>query len=150
MPNKPFGVIPLGALAVAVAVVRLVFGFQLVVGGIFGDIPTGSGVTWAGILALAVGAIYLAVGWALWSLRPWALMFAMIMAVFGLVDAMFVWIATGSIAYGLASAFIPALLLWYTSREDIRETFAEAEASLMSGNPQATGDGKTETPTKDG
>jgi hypothetical protein len=149
MPNKPFGVMLLGALAIAIAIVRLVFGFQLVVGGIFGDIPPGSGVAWAGILTLVVGAIYLGVGWALWSLRPWALMFAMIMAVFGLVDAMFVWVATGHIAYGLASAFIPALLLWYTGREDIRATFAEAEADLMSGNPQATRDATTETPTKD-
>jgi hypothetical protein len=49
------------------------------------------------------------------------------MAVFGLVDAMFVLIATGNLAYGLAAAAIPALLLWYTSREDIRETFAAAE-----------------------
>jgi hypothetical protein len=149
MPNKPFGVLLLGALAIAIAIVRLVFGFQLVVGGIFGDIPSGSGVTWAGILTLVVGVIYLGVGWALWSMRPWALIFTMIMAVFGLVDAMFVWLATGNIAYGLASAFIPALLLWYTSREDIRDTFMEAEANMMSGNPQATGDATTETPTKD-
>ena len=149
MPNKPFGVLLLGALTVAIAIVRLVIGLQLVVGGIFGDIPVGSGVTWAGIVTLVVGAIYLGVGWALWSMRPWALVFTMIMAVFGLVDAMFVWVATGNIAYGLASAFIPALLLWYTGREDIRAAFATAEAELMSGNPQATGDQATKTPTKD-
>jgi hypothetical protein len=75
-----------------------------------------------------VGAIYLAVGWALWSMRPWALIFTMIMAVFGLVDAMFVLMATNNIAYGLAAAAIPAFLLWYTSREDIRDAFAAAEA----------------------
>ena len=40
---------------------------------------------------------------------------------------MFVWIATGSVAYGLASALIPGLLLWYTTREDIRASLAEAE-----------------------
>ena len=146
MPNRPFGVLVLGALAIAIAVVRLVVGFQLLFGGIFGAIPTGSGIVWAGILTLAVGAIYLAVGWALWSMRPWALIFTMIMAVFGLVDAMFVLIATGSIAYGLAAAAIPALLLWYTSREDIRDLFADAEAGTASGNPQATGDRDTEGP----
>jgi hypothetical protein len=60
----------------------------------------------------------------------------MIMAVFGLVDAMFVLIATSNIAYGLAAAAIPALLLWYTSREDIRDQFAaveEAESELNIG-----------------
>lgn len=150
MPKKPFGVLVLGALAVAIAIVRLLIGFQLVIGGVFGDLPDGlTGVTWAGILTLIVGAIYLAVGWALWSLRPWALIFTMIMAVFGLVDAMFVGLATNSIVYGLAAAAIPALLLWYTSREDIRDTFAEAEAGVMMSNPQATGDATTETPTSD-
>jgi len=146
MPNRPFGVLVLGALAIAIAVVRLVIAFQLIIGGIFGDVPAGSGVLWAGLLTLVVGLIYLGVGWALWSMRPWALIFTMIMAVFGLVDAMFVFIATNSIAYGIAAAAIPALLLWYTSREDIRDAFANAEAGLAYQNPQATGDRDTEGP----
>ena len=134
MPSRPFGVLVLGALAISIAVIRLIIGLQLVIGGIFGDIPAGSGVFWVGILTLVVGAIYLAVGWALWSLRPWALIFTMIMAVFGLVDAMFVLLATRDIAYGLAAAAIPALLLWYTSREDIRDTFAQADAGTAARN----------------
>jgi len=146
MPNRPFGVLVLGALAIAIAVVKLVVAFQLIIGGIFGNIPAGSGVLWAGILALVVGLIYLGVGWALWSMKPWALVFTMIMAVFGLVDAMFVWIATESLAYGLASAAIPALLLWYTSRQDIRDQFAEVGMTMEATNPQATGDRDTEGP----
>jgi hypothetical protein len=127
----------LGALAIAIAVVRLVIGAQLLGVAIFGPVPTGAGIGWAGILTLVVGIIYLAVGWALWSLRPWALVFTMIMAVFGLVDAMFVLLATGNLAYGLAAAAIPALLLWYTMREDVRDVFAEAEGERMTSNPQA-------------
>ena len=147
MPNRPFGVLVLGALAIAIAVVRLVIGFQLLIGGIFGDFPPGvTGLGWAGVLTLIVGGIYLAVGWALWSMRPWALIFTMIMAVFGLVDAMFVLLATNNIAYGLAAAAIPALLLWYTSREDIRAVFAEAEAGMAYENKQATGNKDTEGP----
>jgi len=150
MGNRPFGVLVLGALAIAIAVVRLLLAFQLLGIAIFGDVLyEGSGVFWTGLLTLVVGIIYLAVGWALWSMRPWALIFTMIMAVFGLVDAMFVWIATGSIAYGLAAAAIPALLLWYTSRQDIRDQFAEAEAGTMYANTQATGNPTTSTPTKD-
>ena len=139
MPNRPFGVLLLGALAIAIAIVRFIIGIQLLGFAIFGDVPVGN-LGLAGILTLVVGAIYLAVGWALWSLRPWALIFTMIMAVFGLVDAMFLWIATGEVTYGLAAAFIPAILLWYTSREDIRDTFAAAEAGYLSSNPQAMGD----------
>lgn len=139
MPSRPFGVLVLGALAIGIAIVRLLLGLQLLGIAIFGDVEfEGSGVFWTGLLTFVVGLIYLAVGWALWSMRPWALIFTMIMAVFGLVDAMFVWIATGSIAYGLAAALIPAVLLWYTSRQDIRDQFAEAEMSLMIENPQAS------------
>ena len=138
MPSRPFGVLVLGALAVAIAIVRILVGLQLLGIGIFGDDKwDGTGVVWVGILTLVVGIIYLAVGWSLWSMRPWALLFTMIMAVFGLVDAMFVLIATGNIAYGLAAAAIPAFLLWYTSREDIRDQFAAIERERETSNPQA-------------
>jgi hypothetical protein len=130
MSNRPFGVLVLGALAIAIAVVRLVIGFQLLFGGLFSDKLEGSGIGWVGLMVIVVGLIYLAVGWALWSMRPWALVFTMIMAVFGLVDAMFVMLATNNIAYGLAAAAIPAFLLWYTSREDIRAAFGSESTRL--------------------
>lgn len=145
--SRPFGVLVLGALAIAVAVVRLLLGFQLLGIAIFSDVSLqGTGVVWTGLLTIVVGIIWLAVGWALWSMRPWALVFTMIMAVFGLVDAMFVLISTSNIAYGLAAAAIPALVLWYTSREDIRDQFAAAEMSQYVSNPQATGNPDTSGP----
>ena len=147
MGSRPFGVLVLGALAIGIAIVRIILGLQLIGLELFGDIDyPGSGAVWTGILTLIVGLIYLGVGWALWSMRPWALVFTMIMAVFGLVDAMFVWIATGQFTYGLAAAAIPALLLWYTSRQDIRDEFAAADMAQYATNPQATGDKDTEGP----
>jgi hypothetical protein len=147
MSGRPFGVLVLGALAIAIATVRLLLGFQLLGIAIFTDVDiAGSGVFWTGLLTVVVGIIYLGVGWALWSMRPWALVFTMIMAVFGLVDAMFVLLATNNIAYGLAAAAIPALLLWYTSRQDIRDQFAEVGMTMEATNPQATGDRDTEGP----
>jgi hypothetical protein len=131
MGDRPFGVLVLGALAIAIAVVRLVIGFQLLFGGLFSDKLAGSGIGWVGLMMVVVGIIYLAVGWALWSMRPWALLFTMIMAVFGLVDAMFVMLATNNVAYGLAAAAIPAFLLWYTSREDIRAAFGTADSNRL-------------------
>ena len=133
--KRPFGVLVLGALAIAIAIVRLLVGLQLLGVAIFGDDTwDGTGVVWVGIMTVVVGLIYLAVGWSLWSMRQWALLFTMIMAVFGLVDAMFVLIATSNIAYGLAAAALPAFLLWYTSREDIRAEFAAVERSVSEQN----------------
>ena len=129
--KRPFGVLVLGALAIAIAVIRLLVGLQLLGVGIFGDDAwDGTGVLWVGIMTVVIGLIYLAVGWSLWSMRSWALLFTMIMAVFGLVDAMFVLIATSNVAYGLAAAALPAFLLWYTSREDIRDQFAAVEQEI--------------------
>ena len=133
--ERPFGVLVLGALAIAIAIIRLLVGLQLLGVSIFGDEAwDGTGVFWVGIMTVVVGLIYLAVGWSLWSMRQWALLFTMIMAVFGLVDAMFVLIATNNIAYGLASAALPAFLLWYTSRPDIREAFEAVERSISEDN----------------
>ena len=129
--ERPFGVLVLGALAIAIAIVRLLVGLQLLGVGIFGDDAwDGSGVIWVGIMTVVVGLIYLAVGWSLWSMRQWALLFTMVMAVFGLVDAMFVLMATNNVAYGIAAAALPAFLLWYTSRPDIREAFEAVERSV--------------------
>jgi hypothetical protein len=133
--KRPFGVLVLGALAIAIAIIRLLVGLQLLGVGIFGDERwDGSGVTWVGLVTIVVGLIYLAVGWSLWSMRSWALIFTMIMAVFGLVDAMFVLMSTQNLAYGIAAAAIPALLLWYTSRDDIREAFAAADQAASEDN----------------
>ena len=124
--RPPFGVLVLGSLAIAIAIVRLLIGIQLLGVVIFGAAPSGSGVGLSGILAIVVGVVFLAVGWALWTMRPWALIFTMIMAVFGLVDAVFVLLSTGNLAYGLAAAAIPALLLWYCNRKDIQEVFEQS------------------------
>ena len=149
--KRPFGVLVLGALAIAIAIVRLLIGLQMLGVSVFGsDAWDGTGVVWVGIMTIVVGLIYLAVGWSLWSMRSWALIFAMVMAVFGLVDAMFVLIATSSVAYGIAAAAIPALLLWYTSREDIRGQFGQAESDRYFENKQATGDPDTSGPPESG
>ena len=133
--QRPFGVLVLGALAIAIAIVRLLVGLQLLGVGVFGDDAwDGSGVIWVGIMTIVVGLLYLAVGWSLWSMRQWALLFTMFMAVFGLVDAMFVLIATSNIAYGPAAAALPAFLLWYTSREDIRAAFEKVERAVSEEN----------------
>lgn len=125
MTKRPFGVIVLGAMSIAVAIVYLVFALQLFGVIIFGEAPTGTNLFLTGLLALVVGLIFLGAGWALWQMRSWALLFVMILAIFGLVEAVFIWIGTRDLAYGLGAALLPAFLLWYTSRADIKAAFGE-------------------------
>lgn len=125
MSSRPFGVLVLGALSIAIAIVYIIIALQLFGVVIFGDAPSGSNLFLSGLLALIVGVIFLGAGWALWQMRPWALVFVMILAVFGLVEATFIWIATRDLSYGLAAAIIPGFLLWYTSRADVKAAFGD-------------------------
>jgi hypothetical protein len=123
--SRPIGVIVLAVLAVAAGVLYLIGGLRLMSIVTFGPLPSGNGVWLSGLFTFIVGIIWLAVGFALWSMRAWALLFVEIMAIFGLVNAVFVLFATSSLSDGLATAILPAIVLWYANRESIRSQFSE-------------------------
>jgi len=124
--SRPFGVLVLGVMALAVGCLYLLAGIQMMGIVTFGPVESGNGVWITGLFTFIVGLIYLSVAFALWSLQPWALMFTMIMAVFGLIEATFALFSTGSVAYGLGHMILPALILWYANREDIQQQFMNA------------------------
>jgi cytochrome c oxidase subunit IV len=76
-----------------------------------------------GILTILTGVAFAAAAFGLWATQAWAWMFANILAVFGLLDAVFVMIASGSLTEGLAMALLPLVVLWYINSTDIREAF---------------------------
>jgi hypothetical protein len=123
--SRPFGVLVLGVLALAAGCLYLLAGLQLMGVQLFGPVESGNGVFLSGLFTFVVGVIWLSVAFALWSLQPWALMFCMIMAVFGLISAVFALFAAGqhSLAYGLGQMILPGFVLWYTNRPDIQEHF---------------------------
>ena len=123
--SRPIGVIVLAVLAVAAGVLYLIGGLRLMSIVTFGPLPSGNGVWLSGLFTFIVGIIWLSVGFALWSMRAWALLFVEIMAIFGLVNAVFVLFATSSLSDGLATAILPAIVLWYANRESIRSQFSE-------------------------
>jgi hypothetical protein len=118
-------VIVLAVLAVAAGVLYLIGGLKLMGIVTFGPLQSGSGVWLSGLFTFIVGLIWLSVGFALWSLRPWALLFVEIMAVFGLINAVFILFAANSLQDGLAAAILPAVVLWYSNRESVRSHFTE-------------------------
>ena len=48
------------------------------------------------------------------------------MAIFGLVNAVFVMFGTGSFETGLALAILPGFVFWYTNRPEIVEAFVSS------------------------
>ena len=59
----------------------------------------------------------------LWATQPWGWLFTHFLAIFGLLDAFFVWIANNSFVDGLAVAIFPLVVLWYLNQRDIKAAF---------------------------
>ena len=123
MLRPPIGVAILGFYALMAGVANLFVGLYLTGYVVFGEGSLGEGIFLWGVLTIIVAAIYVAVAVALWSMQPWAWVFANFMAIFGVVNAVFVTIAASSLGAGLATALLPLVVLWYMNRPEIRDLF---------------------------
>jgi hypothetical protein len=123
----PVGVAILGALALFNGIGGLIAGAQLMGIVAFGPVQTGTGVFLTGLIAFVYGVLFLALAYAAWTLRAWAWLAGMLLAMLGLFNAVLVLFATGSVAHGLAVAILPALVLWYLNSDPIRTKFVEGE-----------------------
>ena len=90
MKKLPTGVLVLSILATFVGIMDLLYGLRMMGVVTFGPVESGNGVFLSGVLTFVVGLIWLGVGGALAALKPWGLMFVQIMAIFGLINAVFV------------------------------------------------------------
>lgn len=124
--KTPLGVMILAILAIMAGIMETIWGLRMMNIVTFGPVESGDGVWLAGLFTLIVGLIWLAAGFALISLKPWALMFVQIIAIFGLVNAVFAMFATGSISTGLGLMILPGFVFWYTNRDDIVQAFMES------------------------
>jgi hypothetical protein len=126
MKRLPTGVIVLAVLATFVGIMDLLWGLRMMGVVTFGPVESGNGVFLSGLLTFVVGLIWLGVAGALTSLKPWGLMFVQIMAIFGLINAVFAMFGTGSIATGIGLMILPGFVFWYANRADIVERFVNS------------------------
>ena len=126
MKRLPTGVIVLAVLATFVGIMDLLWGLRMMGVVTFGPVESGNGVFLSGLLTFVVGLIWLGVAGALTSLKPWGLMFVQIMAIFGLINAVFVMFGTGSFATGIGMMILPGFVFWYANRADIVERFVNS------------------------
>jgi hypothetical protein len=124
--NPPILISVLGFFAIAAGFVWTIVGLRALgieFGSITGDLPAYDNVGIWGTLGLVVGVLWIAAGVALWSLRPWAWMFACFIAIFALVNAFFLMVAYAGSGAGLVQALMPALILWYLNTAEVKEAF---------------------------
>jgi predicted flap endonuclease-1-like 5' DNA nuclease len=144
MKNPPVFVSLLGFFALLAGFAYLFFGLRMVGFdwfGALGDLPAFEHVGLWGWLAVATGVIWILVALGMWTLQPWARLFAMFMAGFALLEAGIAFFQFPGSGIGLAMALMPALIIWYLSTAEVRGVFMEgyepASAPIPADEPAA-------------
>jgi hypothetical protein len=123
--NPPILISVLGFFGAMVGLYYLFAGLR-VIGfnffGLFATAPVTTGWGFWGAMWIVVGLIYLGAAAALWSLQPWAWLFAVILSVFALISAFFVMFDAG-LAPALGAAVLPGLILWYLNTAEVKTAF---------------------------
>ncbi len=126
MRNPPILISVLGFFAIMAGFMWIVIGLRAIGidwGTALGDMPSFEHLGIWGWLAIAAGIAWIAAGIGLWALQPWAWLFANIIAVFGLVEAFFVFINQPLTGGALVSALVPVLILWYLHTPEVKASF---------------------------
>ncbi len=126
--KRPFGITILAIVFAAAGISFMMLGFQLTTAVTFGPLPAGQG-TWIwGWLLVLTGLAFWAGGLAAWRLEPYGWMLGHVLALLGLLEAIFALIGTGSLSYALGAAVFPLILLWYLNREPVKKAFGLPDA----------------------
>jgi hypothetical protein len=80
-----------------------------------------------GWLAILSGIIWIAAGVGLWSLRPWAWMFGMIVAGLSLFEAFLWFLEYPGSGMGLGMSIMPLIIILYLNGRDVKAAFGLAE-----------------------
>jgi cytochrome c oxidase subunit IV len=123
MLRPPVGVALLGFVALMAGFAYLIVGLRYSGFVVFGRGDIGEGLLLWGLLTLVVGVLFFAAAFALWATQPWGWLFAHYLAIFGLIEAVFVMIANNSLTDGLAVALFPLLVIWYLNDREVKATF---------------------------
>ena len=135
MKNPPILISVIGFFAAMAGFGWLFFGMRLLGFdwfGAFGDVPAFESAGLWGWFAILGGVLWLAAGFGLWSLRPWAWMFAMIVAGFAILEAFIYIVQYPGSGIGLAMMLMPGLIALYLMSADVKAAFG-----LTQPKPQA-------------
>src|SRR5207342_434060 len=131
MKNPPILISVLGFFAALAGFGYLFFGLR-VIGfdwfGALGDLPKIEHVGLWGWLAVVTGIVWILAALGLWTLQPWARLFAMIIAGFAIFEAVLAFFQFPGSGIGFGMAIMPVLILWYLSTDEVRTAFSQTQA----------------------
>ena len=132
MRNPPILISVLGFFGAMAGFGWLFFGLRLLGFdwfGAFGDVPAFEHVGLWGWLAIAGGIAWLLAAFGLWSLQPWAWMFAMVVAGFAIFEAFLWMIQYPGTGIGLAMLIVPGLIVIYLLSKEVKDAFGVGGSS---------------------
>ncbi len=125
--KRPFGITVLALIFAFAGISYMMLGFQMTTAVTFGPLPSGQG-TWIwGWIIVLTGLAFWAGGLAAWRLEAWGWMLGHILALFGIIEAIFALLGTGNLGYALSTAVFPVILLWYLNRPSVKTAFGIVE-----------------------
>ena len=125
--KRPFGITLLAIVFALAGLSYMMLGFQMTTAVTLGPLPAGQG-TWIwGWLIVLTGLAFWAGGLAAWQLLPWGWMLGHILALLGIIEAIFALLGTGNLGYALATSAFPFILLWYLNRASVKRAFGIVE-----------------------
>ena len=126
MRNPPILISVIGFFAVMAGFAFLFLGLRMLGFdwfGVLGDLPEFESIGIWGWLAVLAGVAWIAAGAGLWSLRPWAWAFAMIMAGISLFEAFLLLLQFPGSGLGFGAALLPGVLLLYLNSREVKRAF---------------------------
>jgi hypothetical protein len=121
--KRPFGITILAIIFLAAGFSYMMLGLQMTTAVTFGPLPSGQG-TWIwGWIVVLTGLAFWAGGLAAWRLQPWGWMLGHILAIIGIIEAIFALLGTGNLSYAMATTVFPFILLWYLNRASVKTAF---------------------------
>lgn len=127
--NRPTGVMILSVLAGIAGVLQFIVGIYALGYVLFGPSLRGANLSFAAWSSILLGIVWLAVSGALWSLKPWAWMFGMIVTCFAIIDGVWIMIVgDNTVGAGLATIIFPLIVLFYLNRENVKSAFGMNDA----------------------
>ena len=132
MKNPPILISVIGFFAMVAGFAWLFLGLRILGFdwfGALGDVQKFEQAGLWGWLAIGAGVAWIAAAVGLWSLRPWAWLFAMVVAGLALFEAFLYFLEYPASGIGLGMSILPFIIILYLNSRDVKSAFGMEAAA---------------------
>ena len=121
--KRPAGITVIAILALAAGVIYLLQGIRVLGWVLFGPATNFSNVSLVGWMTVVFGIVWIAVGVAFLSLKPWAWLFGAIVVGFSLIEAFFGNLNGWQFGDMFMAMIVPLVVLFYLTSDNVKRAF---------------------------